>query len=117
MHEINMGKTPKQVMKDTKRQEAVQKGSEKYMNKLKQSTSKEAKKAVKILAMQAMVLLMPPSVLPALLVMPPVVTISMALMEFLRYPQVIVFIACNQKSSQTVNKEQVKEQPKRPSVL
>lgn len=56
------------------------------MNKLKQSTSKEAKKAVKILAMQAMVLLMPPSVLPVLLVMPPVVTISMALMEFLRYP-------------------------------
>ena len=117
MHEIKMGKTPKQVMKDTKRQEAVQKGSEKYMNKLKQSTSKEAKKAVKILAMQAMVLLMPPSVLPALLVMPPVVTISMALMEFLCYPQVIVFFACNQKSSQTVNKEQVKEQPKRPSVL
>ena len=39
-----MDKTPQKVKKDRKRQEAAHKGTEKYINKLKESILNDAKK-------------------------------------------------------------------------
>ena len=55
-----MHKTQQKVTKDPKRQEVSRKGREKYMNKLKESILKNAKKVVKILANEAIMLPMSP---------------------------------------------------------
>lgn len=66
-----MDKIPTKFTKDTKRQEAVRKGKEKYINKLRESILNDAEKVVKILAMQAMKLPMPPTVPQTLPPVPP----------------------------------------------
>ena len=56
-----MRKTLQKVTKDPKRVEAVRKGRENYMNKLKESILNDAKKLGKIPAMQPMRLLALPT--------------------------------------------------------
>ena len=66
-----MHKTQQKVTKDPKRQEVSRKGREKYMNKLKESILKNAKKVVKILATEAIMLPMSPLAPPPLPPLPP----------------------------------------------
>ena len=71
-----MNKTPQKVKRYRKRQEAVRKGREKCMNKLKEGILNNAKKVLKILVMQAIPTL-PPAPPPA--PRPQTMVISMAL--------------------------------------
>ena len=88
-HKINMDKTSQKVKKDPKRVETACKDRENYMNKLKESVLNDVKKA-EILAMKAMKLPAPPAVPPpqprALPISPPVIRISMALVDLLSLP-------------------------------
>ena len=55
-----MSKTLEKVSKNPETQNAARKGSEKYINQLKESTLNDVQKAVKIHAIQAMVALILP---------------------------------------------------------
>ena len=65
-----MAKTPQKVTKSPKRQEAAREDRKKYINKLKESISNDAKKVTKLLAMQAMIIPMPPPAPPPLPLVP-----------------------------------------------
>ena len=96
-----MDKTSQKITKDPKRVEAAHKGMKNYMNKLKGSILNDAKKkAMEILAMQAMKLepptlplppptappTLPPLLLTALPTLPPVTLISKSLVYLLSLP-------------------------------
>ena len=81
------------------------------MNKLKESLLNDAKKVLKILAMQAMKLPTPPP-LPLVLLQDLVILIFM-LLAILAIG-VCVFSAYNYKSSETVNKEKINEEQQQP---
>ena len=81
------------------------------MNKLKESLLNNAKKVLKILAMQAMKLPTPPP-LPLVLLQDLVILIFM-LLAILAIG-VCVFSAYNYKSSETVNKEKINEEQQQP---
>ena len=111
-----MDKTSQKVKKDPKRVETACKDRENYMNKLKESVLNDVKKA-EILAMKAMKLPAPPAVPPpqprALPISPPVIRISMALVDLLSLPLAFAyFFAYN--NSQTANKKQVNEKQDQP---
>ena len=89
-----MDKTSEKVTKDPKHVEAVRKGREKYMNKLKESTLNDAKKGGGDIPVQAMKLPRLPTLPTALTTPPPqdqMILMFMGLVCLLSLPLVFVY--------------------------